>query len=195
MTFTTGLGLSTAGGALGGLIGGPVGAFQASSEQSVEQAMAILGKVPGELQITDLLRDSVIQVVRDETSYNVMVLQTSEIPTPADHAGYQPLIDKGIGSLLEIDLLEVGLAQGEGPAYDPPMRISLSAKTRLIRVGDGTEIDTRVTAAGMEPSIGRRPFADWAAQNGRLFREEPPPNGTASCRKDRRNAPAVSHSN
>lgn len=171
---TTGVGLIVAGGLMGGLIGGPVGALQGSSEQSVEEAMATLGRVPSEIHLTDLLRDSVIQFVRDETSYNAMLLQTWEMPTPY-LGGYQPLIAKGVGSLLEIDLLEVGLTQGEGvAASDPPLRISLSAKTRLVRIEDGTEIDTRITDARMEPSIGRRSFADWAAQNGRLFREELP---------------------
>ena len=182
-----GIGLGTVGGGMGsttgGLTGATRGSLHASPEHGVEHAMATLATIPGELRLNELLRDSVVQLVRDETSYNVSVFQTSEIPAPDDHAAYRALLDNGIDSLLELDLLEVGLTQGRGTAYDPPLRISFSVRTRLIRTEDGSEKDTRVIAfdersvddfVRMEPAEGRRPFDDWVAGNGRLFRQELP---------------------
>jgi len=179
-----GVGLGSLGGGMGtttgGFTGTTKGSLRESPEGGMEHAMATLAIVPKELQVNDLLRDSIAQLVRDETSYNVKVLQTSEIPIPEDRGSYRALLNKGIDSLIEIELLEVGLTQGGGIAYDPPLRISLSVRTRLIRTEDGTERDIRVIALNersvddfvrMEPSDGRRPFDDWVAENGRLFRE------------------------
>lgn len=160
-----GLAIATAAGILlapvGALFGGIAGAFQAPSTGEVEAAAAVIEAAFAADRPNEEICDRVVRIAKINTRY--------ELSPCLDHgpeAGYGELAGYGFDSVLEIEMLSLGLA---GPyAVDPPLSVVVIVEARLISLPNGDELYRRSWAYTGRP----RRFFGWVAGDARLFRDE-----------------------
>jgi sugar lactone lactonase YvrE/predicted small lipoprotein YifL len=155
--------MATVGGAVAGGISGAVGALPAAT---VKEAEAALTRSLSELRPQEEVRDRVFRVARQKAVHTVVILADHGPSSPGESTTYDPVASRGIDSILEIAVLTVGLA-GDWD-INPPLRLVISGRTRLVRVRDGAEIHV----APLQYSSEARPFTQWAAHEAKLYREE-----------------------
>ena len=162
-----GIGMAAAGGTIGAL-GGPVyGAVTAESASKIDAAQAELKSAVMKPDIQMMLRDQVLQIVRDRGSLNFVAVDDQQGSANGERIDYQALASTGIDTVLEVSLLRLGLAGQSG--INPPVSLFMTARARLIRTADGAEMyaekfDYRGGAA--------HKFPEWAADEGQVFRQE-----------------------
>ena len=162
-----GIGMAAAGGTIGAL-GGPVyGAVTAESASKIDAAQAELKSAVMKPDIQMMLRDQVLQIVRDRGSLNFVAVDDQQGSANGERIDYQALASTGIDTVLEVSLLRLGLAGQSG--INPPVSLFMTARARLIRTADGAEMyaekfDYRGGAA--------HKFLEWAADEGQVFRQE-----------------------
>ena len=171
------------GAGIGALIAAPIGAIRAEPAATVEQAEASLKVTLASPLIPELLRDSVVQLAREQSSYSVVPMAVRVSATQNDGSGYTSLVKTGVSAILELKVTAAGLCGGSEWAFDPLLRVCMTVHSRLIRVDptastvldernitfDDRRADDRVR---MEPPDGRKTFTHWAVNNGQLFYDE-----------------------
>lgn len=135
--------------AVGGAI---VGALKAEDAARVEEAEATLRAALTTVKPAEVVRDRLIEVAQKETHHSVVAL-----PGPLD--------TEGIDTVLELTVSKFHL-RGDG-AINPPFRIILGLRTRLIRVADGTLIHEET----FESESTKRTFVEWAENDAQPLRE------------------------
>jgi sugar lactone lactonase YvrE len=158
-----GLVAATAGGAV---VGGISGAVDALPADTVREAEAALTKSLGELRLQEELRDLVSEVARQKTRQTVVILTDHGPSSPGEATTYDPVVSRRVDSILEVTVLTVALT-GDWD-INPPLRLVMSGRTRLVRVRDGVELHI----APLEYSSEARPFTEWGANEAQPYREE-----------------------
>ena len=134
------------------VVGGAiVGALKAENAARVEEAEATLGAALGRLKPGEAVRDRLIEVAHKETRHSLVALRG-------------PLDTEGIDTVLELAVQQLHL---RGDGINPPFRLILSVRTRLVRVADGELIHEKT----FEFESEKRKFVDWAANNAQPLRE------------------------
>jgi len=133
-------------------IGAIVGGLLAEDAARVEQAEAILRAALTTLKPAEVVRDRLIEVARKESDHSVVAL-----PGPLD--------TEGVDTVLELAVTKYHL-RGDG-TINPPFRLVLGLRTRLIRVADGTLIHEET----FESESTKRKFLEWAENDAQPLRE------------------------
>ncbi|MGH7406645.1 MAG: hypothetical protein ACREKF_01360 [Candidatus Methylomirabilales bacterium] len=148
-----------------GLGGAIYGAVAAESAATVEKAEATLKNAFVTLNIQAAMRDRVLQVARQQTRRSFVPLPDRGPTASAEEVSYRSLASEGIDTILEISIPGLGIPGG---GINPPLRLVVSARARLIRVADDAEIHARTWLFK-----GRtRKFADWAVNDAQPLRDE-----------------------
>jgi hypothetical protein len=148
------------------LVTGVHGAVTAEPAEVVQEADLALRNVFAEANVQEILRDHIIEAIPKDTSYSLTILRSDGPSRAGDVVDYRSAIGGGIQAVLEIGLQDVELL-GEWVA-NPPLRLRMNAKARLIRGSDNRVVyDRQFAYFGGERSLG-----EWAADNAQPLREE-----------------------
>ena len=135
----------------------PAVELDAESEAALREAFE-------EVNIQQVMRDSILWTAREKTNYTFVNLDERGPSSPDEEVDYSPLANEGIATVLEISVLDVGLV-GSGKTY-PNLVFFISMQIRLIRPVDGEEV-----YAAIVPHYGEmHKYSLWAADNAKLFR-------------------------
>jgi sugar lactone lactonase YvrE len=159
------LGLTVVGTVGGALVGGVSGAVSALPAETVKGAEAVLARSLCEVNLPEELRDRVVKVARQRARLVVVAVPDQGPSSPDEPTNYASAAGQGIDSILEISVSSVGLA-GEWD-IDPPLRLAINGRTRLLRVRDGAEIHQMPLQYSSEP----RRFTEWAENEAQPYRE------------------------
>src|SRR5882724_10113595 len=162
-----GIGMAAAGGTIGALGGTVYGAVTAESGSKIDAAQAELKSAVIQADIQMMLRDQVLQIVRDRSPLSFVAVDDQQRSANGERIDYQALASTGIDTVLEVSVPRVGLAGQFG--INPPVSLFMTARARLVRTADGAEMyaekfDYR--------GGGASKFLEWAADDSQLFREE-----------------------
>ncbi|MCC7483392.1 MAG: hypothetical protein IT529_00250 [Burkholderiales bacterium] len=120
--------LSTAlGAAAGGLIGSQVESHVKGKQVTEASRLPLDG-----IEIQIALRERVIQRARETTPFSFVAVELPGSAPAAGESGYGTFPDRGIDTLLEIDVLDVGTRRGHGEL----LALTMSCRARVIRVAD-----------------------------------------------------------
>jgi hypothetical protein len=151
---------------VGALTGAVVGAATAESAAQVHDAEAALTRALAELKIQEALRDRIVTIAGEDT-HLVLVPGGDVGPTESDMAvDYRPLAAQGLDTILEVSVIRLGLT-GDRRRVNPPLALSIAARIRLLRSGDGAELYHQE----LNHRSGSRKFVEWAANDAEAFRE------------------------
>jgi hypothetical protein len=149
-------------------IGALRGAGKAPPEREVEETIEELNKeVPAGIEIQEKMRAQFLEVAREKTHYDFVVLEDQGPATPDEKLSYDSLADHAIDTVLEIGVLNLGL-EGDWEEIDPPLTFFMTSRTRLIRVADGEVIYAATFSCG---SATNQTFEAWAANEAQSFKE------------------------
>jgi len=144
---------------LGTVVGGVVGWFQGTAPAEVKQAQTILANTFAGLDFQAAVRQQVLEAGRRNTRHAFVPANQSEPATPGSP---QP------SSILEVTVLSAGLAGKR--EKDASLAMFLRVQVRLLQSPTGPPLYSNTWVQ----TSGARPFKQWAADNGRAFREELP---------------------
>jgi hypothetical protein len=156
--------------AAAGAVGGSVyGLYQASSEVLTTDVEATLGKAITEADLSDLL---VTNLVADAQAggYPMEVGKKAPLETGKTQEGESPALRELFDTLLEIEGPVVNLLPTSFES-DPPRRMGLSARLRVIRVADQAVLDDRIV---LEELGDVHSMEEWTGHQAQHFREELP---------------------
>ena len=149
------------GAATPGLIvyGAAEGAVKGVPLDTVGRVEAALKQALADAASRDGMRRHLLQATRDQASNRLAPLTE---PTGAE---------QNIDTIFEIRVMTLGLKSTEAKPdfYDPLVALSVTARTRLISVRDGTQLQAREFEYH---SGAARKFTEWVDHDANLFREE-----------------------
>lgn len=149
----------------GAVVGGVWGAAEGVSPEKRKAARETLDAACMGVKFQEMMRDCVIQVVREQTHRPLIVLGEGSPTADGEQVSYRNLGAKAIDTVLEVSVLKFGL---EGKGINPPLALTMTERTRLIRAADGKVLyDHRLTYSG-----AKRKFVDWSTDNAQPLREE-----------------------
>ena len=162
-----GLGVAAAGGTIGALGGTVYGAVTAESGSKVGAAQAELKSALIQADVQTMLRDKVLEMVRDRSPLNFVAVDDENRGANGQPIDYQALASTGVDTVLEVSVPRIGLAGESG--INPPISLLMNARARLVRTADGIEMyadkfDYR--------GDGASKFLEWAADEAQMFRQE-----------------------
>src|SRR5437867_7422997 len=132
-----GLGVAAAGGTIGALGGTVYGAITAESGSKVDAAEAELKSAVIQADVQMMLRNHVLEMVRD-SPLNFVAVDDENRGANGQPIDYQALASTGIDTVLEVSVLRIGLAGESG--INPPISLLMNARARLVRSADGIEM-------------------------------------------------------
>jgi len=156
--------------AAAGAVGGSVyGAYQASSEILPTDIETMLGNAITEANLSDLL---VTNVLADAKlwGYSIEAGKNAQLEPMETQEGESTTLQEPLDTLLEIEGPVVNLLPTSFEV-DPPRRMGLSARLRLVRVVDQAVLDDRIV---LEELGDVHSMEDWTAHQAQHFREELP---------------------
>jgi hypothetical protein len=162
--------------------GGVEGAKKGVSLAELREASEALEQTASEAYVQEALRD---ELVRTISKYDVERVVTARIgsgpPTLTGGADYRALTEEGVTSVIEVAVLSLDLVRasipgkqpGYGPSFsvqrliDPPLRVRVHARVRLMHAADGTALyaHTFVHESQIDTFLG------WGRDNARAFRD------------------------
>jgi len=145
-------------------VGAVVGAVKAMPGKEAASSEALTREILERLRTQEVLRDEVLRAGIDRTGHRLLSVDGVGPAAPDNVASYESLAEKGIDTVLEVALLRIAL-ESEQWGSDPPLKLAMSARGRLVRVGDGTLADVNDFFSW---SMQRR-FAEWTADNAALL--------------------------
>ena len=155
--------------AAGAVVGSVYGVYQATSETLPTEVESQLGKAIAEASLGDLL---VMNLVADGQAWGFPLEAAKNAPlVTGQNQEEQPLaLQEPLGTLLEIEGPAVNLlpTSYEG---DPPRRVGLSVRVRVIRIADQEVLEDQVI---LEEFGDSHNLEEWTANQAQHFREELP---------------------
>jgi len=156
--------------AAAGTVGGSVyGVYQATSETLPTEIESQLGQAITESSLGDLL---VTNLVADGQAwgYPLEAAKNAPLVTGQNQEEQRPALQEPLDTLLEIEGPAVNLlpTSYEG---DPPRRVGLSARVRVIRTADQEVLEDRII---LEEFGDSHNLEEWTANQAQHFREELP---------------------
>ena len=147
------------------VVGGIWGAVEGVSPEKREAARETIDAACMGVKFQEMMRDCVIQVGREQTRRPLIALEEKGPTADGEQVSYHNLGAKAIDTVLEVSVLKFGL---EGNGINPPLALTMTERTRLIRAADGKVLyDHRLTYSG-----AKRKLVDWSTDNAQPLREE-----------------------
>lgn len=151
---------------VGAVVGGVAGAIMADSAEAVNQREAVLKKVLADLKVQETMRDRFIKTTQERTVFRFTRLEDEGPAAEGTIPDYRPLSEKGIKTVQEITVRQFGL-RGEGQ-IQPDLSMYMILQARLVNSATNEELSNKTFTYQGE----KHKFADWAANDARLFTEE-----------------------
>ena len=162
--------------------GGVEGAKKGVPLAELREASEALEQTSSEPYVQEALRDQLVRAISTYDAERVVTARIGRGPsTLTDGADYRDLAEEGVTSVIEVAVLSLDLQRasipgkqpGYGPSFsvqrliDPPLRLQVRARARLLRTADGTELyaHTFVYDSWIDSFLG------WGRDNARAFRD------------------------
>ena len=149
-------------------IGCIAGALSTESESEVQEAEVLLRNAFAEFNIKETLQRQFLRVAQEKTPYQFVVLENIEFDDIKKNLNYSSLADKGVDTVVWIDISKIGLATGRTSGINPTLRFSMSCSIELIRATDGEVVYRHI----WEKRGDNDEFVDWSDNNAKPFRWE-----------------------
>jgi len=154
------------------LIGTPiaciVGGLSTESESEVQEAEALLRNAISDLNIQAAFQYHFLRIAREKTPYIILPLEDIEFDDIKEKLNYTSLADKGVDTVVWIDISKIGLTTGRTSSINPSLRFSMSCSIELIRATDGEVVYRHI----WEKKCDDDEFVDWADNYAEPFRKE-----------------------
>ncbi|MBI5875754.1 MAG: hypothetical protein HZB81_07950 [Deltaproteobacteria bacterium] len=151
---------------VGAVVGGVGGAIMADSAEAVNQREAVLKKALADLKVQETMRDHFIKTTQERTVFRFTRVEEEGPAVEGAIPDYRPLSEKGTKTVQEITVKQFGL-KGEG-RVQPDLSMYMILQARLVNSATNEEIFNKTFSYQGE----KHKFADWAANDARLFTEE-----------------------
>jgi len=151
---------------IGAFVGGVVGAIQGESSGTIRETEATLNEALTELRIQEIMRDLIYQKANEKGLYSLVLIEDMGPTAPDESADYFSLKGRGINTVLEVEVLRIGLWGEAG--INPPLTFFMTANAKYIRVNDNYALDDRT----FRFEGASRKFAEWGLNDGEAFRKE-----------------------
>ena len=162
--------------------GGVEGAKKGVSLTQLHEASEALEQTASEPYVQEVLRDQLVRVISEYDVERAVTARIGRGPsTLTDGADYRALAEEGVTSVIEVAVLSLDLERasipgkqpGYGPSFsvqrliDPPLRLHVRARARLVRVADGAELYAHTFVYDSQIDS----FLSWGRDNARAFRD------------------------
>ncbi|MFQ5544022.1 MAG: hypothetical protein ACE5FY_06685 [Nitrospiria bacterium] len=150
---------------VGAIVGAVGGAVIAESASNIEEAEAILYKVLEEVNVQEAIQDRIIDEAADNTRFTFVLLREGGPNSFGEEVSYASLTGREIDAILEVSVPTFGV-KGEG-GVNPPLFFEMVTNVRFIQ-GPDKMLYKRSFVYQSQQSL----FLNWAADDGKLFRDE-----------------------
>lgn len=148
-------------------VGAVVGAIKAMPGKEAASSEALAKEILERMGTQEVLRAEVLRTGIEKTGYRIVPVDGVGPSTADNVATYGSLAGQGIDAVLEVALQRIAL-ETETWGSDPPLKFTMKARCRLVRVPDGTVIDDHEYRT---LSVYRK-FSAWSADNAAALGEE-----------------------
>ncbi len=155
--------LATAAAPVGAIVGAAKAMPGEEAESSERLAMEILERAGTQ----EVLRDEILEAGSWETDRGFLPVDGIGPVSSDNDATYSFLAGSGIDTVLEVAMKRIALETDKWGS-DPPLRLAMTARCRLVRVSDNTVIDDHVYLA----RSGSANLSEWLADNAAMFNAE-----------------------
>jgi hypothetical protein len=150
------------------VVGGINGAISADSARSVNEKEAILKKALTEMKIQETMRDQFLKKAVELPSAHFELSGEMGPQSDQNHPDYQALKNKGIDTVYEIAVRELGLESESDVQIYPQLSFYMVVQTRLINIAENKTI-------AIQPFMCKsrtHNFAYWTSGDAIKFRDE-----------------------
>jgi hypothetical protein len=134
--------------------------------EKVKEIESDLKKALIELMMQESFKEKFFQTAREQSAFNLVLVEGGGPKTPEEILNYGNLKEKGIDTVIELSILSISF-EGQG-GKDPLLSLLLDARTRVLSVSGGTVLYENM----LEYRSARRKFTEWISDEGKLFLEE-----------------------
>jgi hypothetical protein len=143
------------------------GAIMATPKAEAVSFERLVKEIPERTSPQQDLQDEVLRAGAEWVENQLVPVYEVELTFIDNVANYNALAVKGIQTVLEASVERIALGSKKGGS-DPPLKLMMDARSRLIRARDGTVVNV---ARFRHTGFPRR-FAEWAADNAALLNRE-----------------------
>lgn len=148
-------------------VGAVVGAVRAMPGKEAVSNETLAMEILVRMRTQEVLRDEVVRVATEKTERPIVPVDGVGPASIDNVATYESLAERGIDTVLEVSLRRIAL-ESDTWGSNPPLKFSMRAGGRLVRVSDGAVIDDHEYTT----SSTSRAFTGWTADNGALLGRE-----------------------
>lgn len=152
--------LATAAAPVGAVIGAAYAMPGDEAAESEKLAMAILERMGTQ----EVLRDAILREGSGEAERSILPVDGIGPVSVDNDVTYGSLAGSGIDTVLEVAMRRIAL-ESEKWGSDPPLRLAMKARGRLVRVGDNTVIDDHEYLS----RSGSAKLSEWTADNTEML--------------------------
>ena len=143
------------------------GAIMATPKEEAVSFERLVKEIPERTTPQQDLQEEVLRAGAEWVENQLAPVYEAELTIIDNIANYNSLAEKGIQTVLEASVERIALGSKKGGS-DPPLKLIMDARSRLIRARDGTVVNV----ARFRHTGSPRKFSDWAADNAALLDRE-----------------------
>lgn len=152
--------LATAAAPVGAVIGAAYAMPGDEAAENEKLALAILERMGTQ----EVMRDAILNEGFGETERSILPVDGIGPVSVDNDVTYGSLAGSGIDTVLEVAMRRIAL-ESEKWGSDPPLRLAMKARGRLIRVGDNTVIDDHEYLS----RSGSAKLSEWTADHAEML--------------------------
>ena len=152
-----------------GMIGGIVGAFRGVSRGELQRHEAALNDYADSLDFQKAMAEGLFSGAQEQSRLHLLLLEVQGPNVPGEETTYNSSRFEQVDAILEMGVRECRL-RGTPGGINPPLHLTMTVGTRLIRMKDGTVLCRRDFT--YEQGVPRIKFSEWGAKSAQAFSEE-----------------------
>jgi hypothetical protein len=134
--------------------------------EKMKEIESNLKKTLTELKMQESLKESFFQTAKEQSAFNLVLVEEVGPKTLEETLNYSNLKGKGIDTVIELSVVSIGF-EGKG-GKDPLLSLLLDARTRVLSVSNGSVIYENK----LEYRSAKQKFTEWISDEGKLFSEK-----------------------
>jgi len=148
-------------------VGAVVGAVRAMPGKEAASSEVLAKEILERMRTQEILRGEILDAGIENSGHRLIPVDGVGPSSMDNVVTYESLAGKGIDTVLEVALQRIAL-ESEKWGSNPPLKLTMKARCRLVRVSDGTVIDDHE----YRTSSAERRFTGWTFDNGALLGKE-----------------------
>jgi len=148
-------------------VGAVVGVVRAMPGKEAASSEALAKEILERMRTQEVLREEILGAGIEKSGHRLIPVDGVGPSSVDNVVTYKSLAGKGIDTVLEVALQRIAL-ESEKWGSNPPLKFTMKARCRLVRVADGTVIDDHE----YQTSSTERRFTVWTSDNAALLGKE-----------------------